>query len=442
MNKTLMRGGILLLACLLAACPSKKAPKPAPAGQTLPPVNTRLPSQLAGQRAPAGTSVSGGGAVYTAADYSALPQWTHQHFAASLDSFLKGCAKLQNQPGWQSVCIQAAQTPRHNHAARRFFEQYFTPWQVNGNGSPAGTVTGYYEPVLHGSASPTAQARFPIFGIPYDFVSVELPAALRNSKTTVRVRQTGQNSGVIDPAGSYAANLAAFPTNERSKALKGRFEGSRFVPYHTRREINAGALNGKAPVLGYADDPVELFFLQIQGSGRLKTPQGRYIRLGYADKNEYPYVSVARYMADKGYLPLAQTDMQGIKNYIRQNPQRLAEILGQNPSFVFFRVLEDNGDGPVGALGTPLTGGYSGAVDKHYITLGAPLFLATTHPDTRHGLNRLIMAQDTGSAIKGAVRVDFFWGYGDEAGRIAGKMKHPGYVWQLLPNGMNPRYTP
>ena len=183
--------------------------------------------------------------------------------------------------------------------------------------------------------------------------------------------------------------------------------------------------------------------MHIQGSGRLKTPSGKYIRVGFADKNEHPYVSIGRYMADKGYLPLGQTSMQGIKAYMKQHPGRHAEVLGQNPSYVFFRELTGSGDsGPVGALGTPLMGEYAGAIDRHYITLGAPLFVATAHPITKKALNRLIMAQDTGSAIKGAVRVDYFWGYGDEAGEVAGKMKTTGYVWQLLPNGMKPEYRP
>ena len=183
--------------------------------------------------------------------------------------------------------------------------------------------------------------------------------------------------------------------------------------------------------------------MHIQGSGRLKTPSGKYIRVGFADKNEHPYISIGRYMADKGYLPLAQTSMQGIKAYMKQNPGRLAEVLGQNPSYVFFRELTGSSEaGPVGALGTPLLGEYAGAIDRHYITLGAPLFVATAHPTTKKALNRLIMAQDTGSAIKGAVRVDYFWGYGDEAGEVAGKMKTTGYVWQLLPNGMKPGYQP
>ena len=414
MNQKVLRLCILLSAAALAACTAQK-PRPVlkPAGTTVQPVNTYRTPQPAGQRAAAGTTVrpTGSSASYTAVDYAALPQWSHQHFAKSLESFLKGCEKLQNQPGWQAVCTQAAQTQRNNHAARSFFEQYFTPWQVSENGQLGGTVTGYYEPVLHGDTQASARARFPVYGIPYDFVSVDLPANLRGSKATVRIRQTGQNTGRIAADGTHTANLAAFPITERTKALKGRFVGGSFVPYHTRNEINGGALNGKAPILGYANDPVELFFLQIQGSGR-------------------------------GYLPLAQTTMQGIKAYMQQNPQKLAEVLGQNPSYVFFRTLDDNSDGPIGALGTPLMGEYAGAVDRHHITLGAPLFVATTHPETRHGLNRLIMAQDTGSAIKGAVRVDYFWGYGDEAGRVAGKMKHTGYVWQLLPNGVSPQYRP
>ena len=124
--------------------------------------------------------------------------------------------------------------------------------------------------------------------------------------------------------------------------------------------------------------------MHIQGSGRLKTPSGKYIRVGFADKNEHPYVSIGRYMADKGYLPLGQTSMQGIKAYMKQNPGRLAEVLGQNPSYVFFRELTGSGDsGPVGALGTPLMGEYAGAIDRHYITLGTPLFVATAHPTTK-----------------------------------------------------------
>ncbi|HFC6355044.1 TPA: murein transglycosylase A [Neisseria lactamica] len=441
MKKYLFRAALCgIAAAILAACQSKSI-------QTFPQPDTSVikgPDRPAGIPDPAGTTVGGGGAVYTVVPHLSLPHWAAQDFAKSLQSFRLGCANLKNRQGWQDVCAQAFQTPVHSFQAKQFFERYFTPWQVAGNGSLAGTVTGYYEPVLKGDDRRTEQARFPIYGIPDDFISVPLPAGLRGGKTLVRIRQTGKNSGTIDnTGGTHTADLSRFPITARTTAIKGRFEGSRFLPYHTRNQINGGALDGKAPILGYAEDPVELFFMHIQGSGRLKTPSGKYIRIGYADKNEHPYVSIGKYMADKGYLKLGQTSMQGIKSYMRQNPQRLAEVLGQNPSYVFFRELAgSSNDGPVGALGTPLMGEYAGAVDRHYITLGAPLFVATAHPVTRKALNRLIMAQDTGSAIKGAVRVDYFWGYGDEAGETAGKMKEPGYVWQLLPNGMKPEYRP
>ncbi|MCP1660136.1 murein transglycosylase A [Neisseria perflava] len=434
-KKIIFRTALLgITAALLAACPSKsiKRTEPVVSG----------PDRPTGTPFAVGTTVTpGGGASYTVVPYSALPHWSLQHFVNSLQSFKQGCEKLKNRAGWQDVCAQAMQTPNHHHQAKLFFERYFTPWQVSGNGLQAGTITGYYIPLMHGDIKQTSKARFPIYGIPNDFVSVPLPVNLRGSKAVVRVRPSGQNMGLIDNAGQYSADLSKFPITGRTTALKGRFAGNQFVPYYTRAQINGGALDGKAPILGYADDPVELFFMHVQGSGTLQTPSGQKVALGYADKNEYPYVSIGRYMADKGYLTLGQTSMQGIKAYMQQNPQRLAEVLGQNPSYVFFRKL-DNGNGAIGALGTPLMGEYAGAIDRHYITLGAPLFVATAHPLTRKALNRLIMAQDTGSAIKGAVRVDYFWGYGDEAGNTAGKQKTTGYVWQLLPNGMKPEYRP
>ena len=426
-------------AAILAACGTKKTTPPP---STPPTVTPGMPLPP-GMPSPQGFSMSpnGSSATYRVVDFAGLPEWPQQNFANSLKSFQQGCVRLKTQPDWQTACTQAAQTQANNGAAKSFFERYFTPWQVSEHGKLAGTVTGYYEPVLLGDAKHTSQARFPVYGIPSDFISVDLPASTRN-KGTVRIKQTDPNKGIISADGNYTATLSQFPISERSTSLKGRFVGNQFVPYYTRSEINAGALNGKAPILGYANDAVELFFLHIQGSGRLKTPENKYIRLGFAAKNEYPYVSIGRYMADKGYLTLGQTTMQGIKAYMQQNPQKLSEVLSQNPSYIFFRELPGNDDGPIGALGTPLMGEYAGAVDRHHITLGAPIFLATTHPANRYALNRLIMAQYTGSAIKGAVRVDYFWGYGDEAGAVAGKQKHPGYVWQLLPNGVMPQYRP
>jgi membrane-bound lytic murein transglycosylase A len=379
---------------------------------------------------------------YTSVAFANLPNWQGQEFSQSLLSFKRGCEKLGNKPQWRNVCNLAKTTSNNNAAAKAFFEYHFTPWQITENGNATGTVTGYYEPMMKGDTSQTRQSRFPIYGIPNDFISVPLPSQYQSGRGSVRVQVTGQNSGSISANGQYTADLSRFPITARSRAIKGRVVGNQFVPYYTRAEINAGALNGKAPILGYADDPVELFFLQVQGSGRLQTPKGQFIRLGFADKNEQPYQSIANYMVKKGYLPLKDTNMQGIKAWMQQNPSHLSEVLGQNPSYVFFRVLPDNGAGPIGALGTPLTDGYSTAVDKHHVELGAPMFLTTTHPIKNSRIERLMVAQDTGSAIKGGVRVDFFWGFGDAAGEVAGKMKHPGQVWVLLPNGYHPRYLP
>ena len=447
MSRKIRLGTLAALSLLLTACPTTM-PRKQGQGTHTPniPHTPQIPHQPAGNAVSHGTTLqpTGSSATYRAVSFHELPQWNEQSFGDSLAAFKKSCLKLANQAKWQYTCARANQTAHSTAAAKAFFEQNFTPWQVSERGQAGGKVTGYYEPVLLGDTRNTSTARFPIYGIPSDFVSIPLPANLRNSKATVRVSPTGNNRGAIQSNGAYIANLAQFPITARTTALKGRFVGNQFVPYFTRAQINAGALNGRAPILGYANDPVELFFMHIQGSGRLRTPAGNFVRLGFADKNEYPYVSIGQYMSTRGYLPLAQTSMQNIKSWMGKNPNRLAEVLGQNPSYVFFKVLDGSSDqGPVGALGVPLTGGYSGAVDKHHITLGAPLFLATSHPaNANAGLNRLIVAQDTGSAIKGAVRVDYFWGYGNEAGQMAGRHNTTGYVWQLLPHGVLPSYQP
>ena len=185
-------------------------------------------------------------------------------------------------------------------------------------------------------------------------------------------------------------------------------------------------------------DPIELFFLQVQGSGRVELPDGRRVRVGYAEQNGHPYQSIGRWLVEKGELKLEQASMQGIQAWARANPKRLNELLNANPSFVFFRELPDSGGGPLGALGVPLTAGRSIAVDPRAIPLGAPVFLSTTQPLSEQPLQRLVMAQDTGGAIKGAVRADFFWGFGAEAGAQAGRMRQKGEMWALLPNAYIP----
>ncbi|MGB8436707.1 MAG: MltA domain-containing protein, partial [Burkholderiales bacterium] len=205
-----------------------------------------------------------------------------------------------------------------------------------------------------------------------------------------------------------------------------------------------------APVVGkeivWVDDPIEAFFLQIQGSGRVRLPSGETLRIGYADQNGHPYASIGRYLVEQGELTLDEASMQGIQAWARAHTARVADLLNQNPSYVFFRELPPNDVGrggggtaeyvgPIGALGVPLTAERSIAVDRRYVPLGAPVYLATTRPNSDEPLERLMIAQDTGGAIRGPVRADFFWGTGREAGRLAGRMRQTGSMWVLLPNG-------
>jgi membrane-bound lytic murein transglycosylase A len=222
--------------------------------------------------------------------------------------------------------------------------------------------------------------------------------------------------------------------------LRGRLQGNKVVPYYSRADIVSREKEFADRVLFWVDDAIELFFLQIQGSGRIKLPDGKLIRVGYADQNGHPYQSIGRVLIERGDLTSEQASMQGIQAWARANPERLNELLNANPSYVFFRELPSNGrseDGPVGAMGVPLTRERSIAVDPANVPLGAPVFLATTRPNSSLPLQRLVLAQDTGGAIRGVVRADFFWGFGSEAGAQAGKMKQQGQMWVLLPPGIS-----
>lgn len=331
-----------------------------------------------------------------------LPNWQQDDHAQAWPALLNSCRVLRNQALWDAVCNAAVQldTPDAN-TARAFFERHFTPHQVLQNdGSPEGLVTGYYEPVLRGSRTPSDKYRYPVYGPPDDLLVVDLSAVYPELK-----------------------NLR----------LRGRLDGRRVVPYFDR----AGIENGEAPVKGrellWVDDPVELFFLHIQGSGRVRLDTGETVRIGYADHNGHPYRSIGKWLVNNGELTLDRASMQGIKDWGRRNPQRLTELLNVNPSYVFFRELSDSPSGPLGALGVPLTAERSIAVDPSAIPLGAPVWLATTRPNSSLPLERLMLAQDTGGAIRGNVRADLFWGAGDEAGQIAGAMKQRGRMWVLLP---------
>jgi len=343
------------------------------------------------------------------AAWTELPGWGEDAAADAFSTFLRSCYALKSKPEWQKVCADASTAPARDDASlRRFFESDFTPYAVaNPDGSAEGTITGYYEPLLRGSRKQSAQYRFPVLSVPDDLLIVDL--------------------GELYP-------------EVKSLRMRGRIDGRRVVPYYTRSEIETGKASVAGREILWVDDAVDLFFLQIQGSGKVALDTGEVVRVSYADQNGHPYRSVGRLLVERGELTLDQASMQGIKSWGSRNPDKLPELLNANASYVFFREQPASASGPSGALGVPLTAGRSVAVDPRAVPLGAPVFLSTTWPNSTLPLNRLMMAQDTGGAIKGAVRADFYWGSGDEAGAQAGRMRQTGRIWVLLPNGfpLNP----
>lgn len=221
--------------------------------------------------------------------------------------------------------------------------------------------------------------------------------------------------------------------------LRGRLQGNKVVPYYSRAEITAQQDKWAQRTLLWVDDAVEFFFLQVQGSGRVKLPDGSLLRLAYADQNGHPYQSIGRLLVERGEMKAEEASMQGIQAWGRAHPNKLADLLNANPSYVFFREQPNSKEGPAGSLGVPLTAERSLAVDPRTIPMGAPVFLNTTRPNSGQPLNRLMLAQDTGGAIKGAVRADFFWGFGKDAGEQAGRMRQPGRLWVLLPDEAAPK---
>ena len=389
-----------LLVLTLGACASvPKPPAPPPAAAKACPE----PAAVATPAPPTPPPLSPAANLKPAA-WNDLPAWADDSAADAFLAFLRGCATLKNKPEWLAVCSDAANVAnRDGGALRRFFEASFKPYAVvNPDGSAEGTITGYYEPLLHGSRKPTAQFRYALFGVPEDLLVLDL--------------------GDVYP-------------ELKNMRLRGRIDGRRVVPYYSRAEIEAGKGGATGREILWVDDAVDLFFLQIQGSGKVALDTGELVRVSYADQNGYPYRSVGRLLVERGELTLDQASMQGIKTWGTRNPDKLPELLNSNASYVFFRELPVSENGPTGALGVPLTAGRSLAVDPRVVPLGAPVYLSTTWPNSTLALNRLAMAQDTGGAIKGAVRADLFWGSGEDAGAQAGRMRQSGRMWVLLPNG-------
>jgi membrane-bound lytic murein transglycosylase A len=339
--------------------------------------------------APSGTPIVTGqraASRLTAVSWQQVPGWNDDSLIGATSALRQNCSRLANQPKWQRACAAAQGLDDLDmSAARSFFESYFTPFQLaNNDGTLDGLVTGYYEPLLHGSRTRHGPYQYALYRFPY------------------------------------------------------RYKQGTTLPTRAQLE-RSGALNGNELV--WVDDPIEVFFLQVQGSGRVVMEDGSVMRVGFGGTNNQPYRSIGKELLDRGELTPAQATMQGIKAWAKANPARVDALLDVNPRFVFFREMPSNdpmvaslGDGPVGALGVPLTPERSIAVDPSAIPLGTPVFLQTTRPLSNQPMNRLVFAQDTGTAIKGGVRADYFWGLGDDAGDLAGRMKQGGRMWLLVPN--------
>jgi membrane-bound lytic murein transglycosylase A len=303
-----------------------------------------------------------------------------------------------------------ANEPGDAPTARAFFEQHFNAYEVRGrDGSADALITGYYEPLLHGSRERDERYRYPLYAPPDDLLLVDLS--------------------------TLYPELA-------DKRLRGRVEGRRVVPYWSRADIEAGKATVAGRELVYVDNALDAFFLQVQGSGRVELADGSIVRLGYADQNGWPYHSIGKVLVDRGELKLEQVSLQGIRLWAQAHSEELPALLAENPSYVFFREVPPDPaagiDGPIGTLGVPLQAGRAIAVDARLIPLGAPVYVATTGPTSGQPLERLMLAQDTGGAIRGPMRVDWFWGFGSEAEREAGQMRQAGRMWLLWPKGAAP----
>lgn len=350
-----------------------------------------------------------------AVDFDELEQWDSEDFSSVLPVLLRSCEKLKAKKpetamgsdermgkvsDWISICEDASRIrPGNKIEAKYFFESRFVAYRAGNANAPKGLFTGYYEPELEGRWAPEAEFQIPLYSRPKDLVSINL--------------------------GKYRAELTG-------TQLAGRLVGDAMVPYFTRAEINAGALRGRELEIVWVADPAEAFFLHIQGSGRVKLPDGSHIRVGYAGRNGHRYTSIGRELVAMGQMHLDDVTAPAIMDWLRAYPAAGNELMNRNDSYVFFRVIE--GDGPIGAQNVVLTAGRSLAVDPKFVPYGVPLWLDTTDPLTDGGpLRRLLVAQDTGSAIKGPVRGDVFWGFGPTAARRAGLMKQSGRYFMLLP---------
>lgn len=345
--------------------------------------------------------------------YADLPGWGEDALEEAHASLKQSCQAMCDSPlemsftedikiaAWQPFCtaLKDIKNPTR-HEMQALFEHYLTPYQVWSDSGSQGLFTGYYEPQLRGSQRKTAAYKVPIYACPPDLIMIE--------------------------------DLGIFRDGLKGTRIAGRNEKGHLKPYYTRAEIESGALEGQGLELVWVDDQVDAYFMAIQGSGSVVFEDGSEVHLGYAGTNGYPYTSIGKVLVEKGEFTPEAVSMQSIRAWLSEHPEKTQALFHKNQSFVFFRNRPEGG--PVGAQGLPLTAQRSLAVDRIYIPLGAPLWLDIEHPDlTQPQVRQLVIAQDTGGAIKGPIRGDYFWGAGAQAGELAGIMKSKGGYYIFLP---------
>lgn len=352
--------------------------------------------------------------------FQQLPNWAQSDKREHIQAFLSSCDQFNQMPShkpmtqtttvkdWQVTC-QALQkiNSTNQNALNSFLEDWFSPYRIYDKGNTTGLFTGYYLPVLKGSTKPSKKFPYPVYGRPDDLVIVE-------------------DLGIFRPGEFY-----------KGKRIAGKVHEGRLVPYYTRAAIKQGALNQKNLELFWVEDDIDLFFLQVQGSGIIELDNGKRVGVAYDGTNGHFYTSIGKLLIDQGIFNIDTISMPAIKEWLRNNPSQKAPLLNQNASYVFFK--ENTNTNAIGAQGVPLTPKVSLAVDTAYIPLGAPLWLDIEHPTLPDRIQSLAIAQDTGGAINGSVRGDLYWGEGDEAGHYAGKMRSTGQYYLLIPKSQKTR---
>lgn len=308
----------------------------------------------------------------------------------ALEVFKKDCQKSKKYEQFKSVCQKA----QYETDGRKFFIVNFQPYKLyDSNSHDEGTITGYYEPLLYGSLKKSARYKYPVYKIAKNLIT------------------------------SDNANLEGYKS-------RGKLVGKKIVPYDTRKEIESNPNNPNLEVIAYVDDKFDLFFLHIQGSGKIQLDNGKLINVAYAEQNGRAYTSIGGYLISQGLMTKDEMSVQSMKKFFANNPSKMDYIFNLNESYIFFKI---SNQAATGALNTVLTPKRNLAVDKSYIPLGTPVFLNTQNPVSKQPINQMMVAADVGGAIKGEIRADFFWGFGKDAFEYAGRMKEKGKMYILLP---------